>query len=128
MLTRHPAGLQAARDEYNSLPSADEPAPAPLPAAAAAATAAGGGAAAPRPASAEFAACPICFDKYSGSTQHQHALYPRVLVACGHTFCEGCLDQMLQPLPLKNGGKRLECPVCRKECRVQVPPLSTRLE
>ena len=43
-----------------------------------------------------------------------------MLVACGHTFYEGCLDQMLQPLPLKNGGKRLECPVCRRECRVQV--------
>ena len=42
-----------------------------------------------------------------------------MLIACGHTICETCLDQMLGPLVLKNGGKRLECPVCRKETRVQ---------
>ena len=44
---------------------------------------------------------------------------PRLLVTCGHTFCEGCLDTMLEPVRMRNGGKKLECPSCRVECRVQ---------
>jgi hypothetical protein len=44
---------------------------------------------------------------------------PRILVACGHDFCEGCLDQMLEPLMAKKGRKWLECPTCRTECAVK---------
>jgi hypothetical protein len=44
---------------------------------------------------------------------------PRMLVACGHSFCEACLDTMLRPLPAKKGRKRLECPTCREECAVK---------
>jgi hypothetical protein len=42
-----------------------------------------------------------------------------MLVACGHDFCEGCLDQMLRPLPVHKGRKHLPCPMCRKECAVK---------
>jgi heterodisulfide reductase subunit A-like polyferredoxin len=34
--------------------------------------------------------CQICFEPYGG------AVVPRILVACGHTFCEGCLSTMLR--------------------------------
>jgi hypothetical protein len=34
--------------------------------------------------------CAICFEPYGG------AAVPRILVACGHTFCELCLSQMLR--------------------------------
>jgi hypothetical protein len=42
-----------------------------------------------------------------------------MLVACGHSFCEVCLDTMLRPPPAKKGRKRLECPTCREECVVK---------
>lgn len=57
--------------------------------------------------------CPICFESYG------EAAVPRLLVACGHTVCEACMAAMLAPLPLRNGGKRMGCPICRKACRVQ---------
>ena len=59
-------------------------------------------------------ACPICKEAYGGV-----AVVPRLLVTCGHTFCAGCLDTMLEPLRMRNGGKKLQCPSCRVECRVQ---------
>jgi hypothetical protein len=34
--------------------------------------------------------CQICFEPYGG------AVVPRMLVACGHTFCEPCLSAMLR--------------------------------
>jgi SWI/SNF-related matrix-associated actin-dependent regulator 1 of chromatin subfamily A len=34
--------------------------------------------------------CQICFEPYGG------AVVPRMLVACGHTFCEPCLSMMLR--------------------------------
>jgi hypothetical protein len=39
------------------------------------------------------ASCQICFEPYGGG------VVPRMLVACGHTFCEGCLSKMLRCAP-----------------------------
>ena len=58
--------------------------------------------------------CSVCFEAYD-----QTQVVPRLLIKCGHTFCELCLDQMLRPLLFKNGGKRVECPVCKFDNRVQ---------
>jgi hypothetical protein len=37
--------------------------------------------------------CQICFEPYGG------AVVPRMLVTCGHTFCDGCLSMMLRCAP-----------------------------
>ena len=56
--------------------------------------------------------CSICLDTYSAAG----GVVPRML-RCGHDFCEGCLDQMLEPVPpARKRRKRLECPTCRQEC------------
>ena len=59
--------------------------------------------------------CQICMEPYSQAG----AVVPRMLVSCGHDFCEGCLDRMLRPLPAQKGRKRLPCPACRVECAVK---------
>ena len=40
-------------------------------------------------------------------------------MACGHTFCECCLDQMLVRLPAEKGAKVLECATCRGVMRIK---------
>ena len=42
---------------------------------------------------------------------------PRMM-RCGHTFSDGCLDEMLRPLPARGGIKKLSCPKCRTEYSV----------
>ena len=41
-------------------------------------------------------------------------------MACGHTFCQGCLELMLVKLPREGRAthKTLPCPTCRVETRV----------
>jgi hypothetical protein len=68
-----------------------------------------------RAAIAERPSCSICMEPYSAAG----GVVPRMLVACGHSFCEACLDMMLRPRPAKKGRKRLECPTCRTECAVK---------
>jgi hypothetical protein len=92
----------------------------------------------------ERPSCPICMEPYSAAG----GVVPRMLVTCGHAFCEACLARMLRcagtnraslqspvaycdtcahhwaelvrrPLPVSATGKRLECPTCRKECVVK---------
>jgi hypothetical protein len=89
-------------------------------AAAATTAAAAGPAAAPppavvTPAPAEQPACTICLEPYSAAG----GVVPRMLVTCGHSFCEACLDRMLVPLLVRKGRKRLLCPTCRTECAVR---------
>ena len=71
----------------------------------------------PPPAAApgERPSCPICMEPYSAAG----GVVPRMLVACGHDFCEGCLDAMLRPLLAKKGRKQLPCPTYRTECAVK---------
>jgi hypothetical protein len=66
------------------------------------------------PAPAERPSCSICMEPYSAAG----GVVPRML-ACGHDFCEGCLDMMLRPLPASKSRKVLPCPSCRKECAVK---------
>ena len=52
-------------------------------------------AAVPEPAPAAVAerpSCSICMEPYSAAG----GVVPRMLVACGHDFCESCLDEMLR--------------------------------
>jgi hypothetical protein len=42
------------------------------------------------PSSMERPVCPVCFELYNRST----TVLPRVLIACGHSVCGGCLDQV----------------------------------
>jgi hypothetical protein len=44
--------------------------------------------------------CPICFEQYAAPDT-----LPRMLVNCGHTFCEPCLRKMLAPLLANKGAK-----------------------
>jgi hypothetical protein len=44
------------------------------------------------PAAAEWPSCAICMEPYSAAA----GVVPRMLVACGHSFCEACLDRMLR--------------------------------
>ena len=68
--------------------------------------------------------CPICFLRYTDS-ETTRRLMPRV-VACGHTFCEGCLEDQLDShsvLVHRQRGilqddqdtqdKTIGCPTCR---------------
>ena len=66
------------------------------------------------PAPAERPSCSICMGPYSATG----GVVPRVR-ACGHDFCEGCLDMMLRLLSASKSRKVLPCPSCRKECAVK---------
>jgi hypothetical protein len=99
----------AAEEEMAQRAAVEEAAAA---AAAAEAAAVRAAAAAPQPAvvAAEAPSCSICLEPYSATA----GVVPRML-RCGHDFCEGCLDRMLEPdPPARKRKKRLECPSCRK--------------
>ena len=60
--------------------------------------------------------CSICFEAFADEPTSST---PRNM-ACGHTFCQGCLDLMLVKLPREGRAthKTLPCPTCRVETRV----------
>ena len=63
--------------------------------------------------------CAICFERFldDGGT-HGTARMPRVL-QCGHSFCEGCLEDQLRDKPTgARGSKTIACPTCRVDCWV----------
>ncbi len=45
--------------------------------------------------------CPVCFEDYSSNR-----VVPKVLVNCGHTVCEGCIQRMVVC-------SQVACPTCR---------------
>ena len=55
--------------------------------------------------------CIICMEEYSDD------VIPRFL-KCGHSFCEICLKEILKSEKIKNGGKKINCPKCKEECRI----------
>jgi hypothetical protein len=67
-----------------------------------------------RPVQATKHECPVCMDTF-----YEELRVPRLLVSCGHTACEGCLDGMLERVPVANGSKMIDCPMCKTSCRVQ---------
>jgi hypothetical protein len=64
--------------------------------------------------------CSICFESYSNTnaTVTEQINTPRIMTACGHTFCQGCLAQLLAPINGHGNIKRLNCPKCRKASNV----------
>jgi hypothetical protein len=57
--------------------------------------------------------CHICFEPYGG------AVVARILVACGHTFCEGCLSTMLHCAART---RMHTCTIARRSARVTARP------
>ena len=45
--------------------------------------------------------CPMCKNEYATSGDHQ----PRLLIGCGHTFCQKCLDE-------RQDEEGITCPQC----------------
>ena len=64
-------------------------------------------------AAEERRCCSICLEPYAGEPAAALKL-PRVL-PCGHSFCEGCITQILRKLPATNeeAHKTITCPKCR---------------
>ena len=62
----------------------------------------------------EKRSCSICYEDYD-----ENNVVPRILITCGHSFCERCISCMLRPLQASGGEKLMECPKCRKECPVR---------
>ena len=65
----------------------------------------------PQPSRLSISECSICLDAY-----HPKERIPRMLKACGHTFCERCLVKIrLSTSP----SSVVKCPSCRKETKVE---------
>ena len=52
--------------------------------------------------------CSNCHKEFNSEDQ-----VPRILIVCGHTFCEACLKTQIEKTP-----KSLECPDCKVESPV----------
>jgi protein-arginine kinase activator protein McsA len=53
--------------------------------------------------------CPNCQVEFSSTTN-----IPRILIFCGHTFCQACIENLIQTVE-KEGEKEkpaFECPEC----------------
>jgi hypothetical protein len=77
------------------------------------------GSGAPVPAPVEAPCCSICLEPYSATA----GVVPRMLVTCGHDFCEACLDKMLRcvdsPVASFTGSVRRGCTLINPDCTTQ---------
>ena len=56
--------------------------------------------------------CDICFEAYDEAGAGPRV--PRILIACGHTFCEDCIAKIMRPRLAEGGVKPCPCPNCRE--------------
>ena len=56
-------------------------------------------------------------EPYADDASERHV--PRILTACGHTVCQGCLSLMLRTADVKEHAKELPCPTCREVTEVK---------
>ncbi|KAF1763098.1 hypothetical protein GCK72_011363 [Caenorhabditis remanei] len=54
--------------------------------------------------------CKVCTQPYSTITT---VTTPRILVRCGHTVCQGCIQNLMDPQQ-----HQVICPFCRKDTSV----------
>lgn len=53
------------------------------------------------------AECEICMFKFDGAVEKQT---PRILIKCGHTLCQGCIELLLE----YSGNREVSCPFCQQ--------------
>ena len=64
--------------------------------------------------------CPVCFEQYAAPDT-----LPRMLINCGHTFCEPCLRKMLAPLLAAEGAKVVQSTYKFCACPLAAPAADT---
>jgi len=79
-----------------------------------------------KPTAGEAPECPLCMEPYAEDDSELHV--PRILNACGHTACQGCLALMLRTADAEAHVKKLPCPTCREVTEVKQGKASNLLK